>query len=69
MTFYRVDPTAADGAGDWVIHRQQDFGPAPVVRGAMTGGTKGRSERWFWRPPRAHGDIIADRTVSFLELF
>lgn len=24
--------------------------------------------RWF-RPPRAHGDIIEDRTVSFLELF
>lgn len=29
VTFYRGDPTAADGAGDWVIHRQQDFGPAP----------------------------------------
>jgi low temperature requirement protein LtrA len=25
--------------------------------------------RRFWLPPRAHGDIIADRTVSFLELF
>jgi hypothetical protein len=23
----------------------------------------------FWMPPRAHGDIIEDRTVSFLELF
>ncbi len=23
----------------------------------------------FWPPPRAHGDIIEDRTVSFLELF
>jgi low temperature requirement protein LtrA len=23
----------------------------------------------FWQPPRAHGDIIEDRTVSFLELF
>jgi low temperature requirement protein LtrA len=23
----------------------------------------------FWQPPRAHGDVIADRTVSFLELF
>lgn len=29
VTFYRVDPSAADGAGDWVTHKQQDFGPAP----------------------------------------
>jgi low temperature requirement protein LtrA len=25
--------------------------------------------RRFWLPPRAHGEIIEDRTVSFLELF
>ena len=25
--------------------------------------------RWFWKPPRAHGDILADRRVSNLELF
>ncbi len=25
--------------------------------------------RYFWLPPRAHGDVIEDRTVSFLELF
>jgi low temperature requirement protein LtrA len=25
--------------------------------------------RYFWRPPRAHGEIIAERSVSFLELF
>ena len=23
----------------------------------------------FWQPPRAHGDVIEDRAVSFLELF
>jgi hypothetical protein len=23
----RVDPEAADGAGDWVLVKQQDFGP------------------------------------------
>ena len=23
----------------------------------------------YWRPPRAHGDVIEDRSVSFLELF
>ncbi|MDQ2943587.1 MAG: ABC transporter substrate-binding protein [Candidatus Dormibacteraeota bacterium] len=29
VTFYRVDPSAVRGAGDWVIDKQQDFGPAP----------------------------------------
>jgi len=28
-----------------------------------------RLKRRFWQPPRAHGDVIEDRTVSFLELF
>ncbi len=37
--------------------------------GAMTDGTAGRFKRWFWRPPRAHGDIIEGRAVSSLELF
>ena len=23
----------------------------------------------FWQPPRAHGEVVEDRTVSFLELF
>ena len=23
---------------------------------------------WFWKPPRAHGDVVRDRSVSFLEL-
>lgn len=25
--------------------------------------------RYFWQPPRAHGQVIEDRSVSFLELF
>jgi low temperature requirement protein LtrA len=29
----------------------------------------GRLRQWLWRPPRPHGDPIAGRTVSFLELF
>ena len=29
----------------------------------------GRFKRWFWRPPRPHGETITDRTVSVLELF
>jgi low temperature requirement protein LtrA len=35
----------------------------------MTSETSGRFKRWFWRPPRAHGEFIADRQVSVLELF
>lgn len=29
VIFYRVDPSADDGNGDWVIDKQQDYGPAP----------------------------------------
>jgi branched-chain amino acid transport system substrate-binding protein len=29
VTLYRVEGSAANGAGDWVISKQQDFGPAP----------------------------------------
>jgi uncharacterized membrane protein len=36
---------------------------------AMTSETHGRLKRWFWRPPRPHGETIADRQVSVLELF
>ena len=35
----------------------------------MTDGTGGRLRQWLWSPPRAHGEIITDRTVSSLELF
>jgi low temperature requirement protein LtrA len=35
----------------------------------MTSEIPGRFKRWFWRPPRAHGEVIADRQVSNLELF
>ena len=34
----------------------------------MTDVTLGpRFKRWFWRPPRPHGETIAGRTVSVLE--
>jgi ABC-type branched-subunit amino acid transport system substrate-binding protein len=29
VTFFRIDPSAAGGMGDWVIAKQQDYGPAP----------------------------------------
>jgi DNA-binding SARP family transcriptional activator/ABC-type branched-subunit amino acid transport system substrate-binding protein len=29
VTFYRFDATAAGGAGDWIVFKKQDFGPAP----------------------------------------
>jgi low temperature requirement protein LtrA len=35
----------------------------------MPSPTVERFKRWFWRPPRAHGDVISHRTVSSLELF
>ena len=35
----------------------------------MTGERDGGFKRWFWRPPRPHGETIADRQVSNLELF
>jgi len=28
-----------------------------------------RFKRWFWQPPRAHGEIMRDRVVTNLELF
>jgi low temperature requirement protein LtrA len=34
----------------------------------MPGDTYARFKRWFWRPPRPHGQTIADRRVSPLEL-
>ncbi len=37
--------------------------------GAAARGTFNRFLSWFWRPPRAHGEIEAERRVSFLELF
>jgi low temperature requirement protein LtrA len=35
----------------------------------MTSEIPRRFKRWFWRPPRPHGESIADRQVSVLELF
>jgi low temperature requirement protein LtrA len=35
----------------------------------VTDGTRGRLRQWLWSPPRAHGEVIADRSVSSLELF
>ena len=43
---------------------------AGCVVDAVTDETlSGRFRRWLWRPPRPHGEPIAGRTVSFLELF
>src|SRR4029077_4795741 len=37
---------------------------------ALSDDTLGRRfKRWFWGPPRPPGEVIADRTVSALELF
>lgn len=37
--------------------------------GQSTTSTFRLFRRYFWRPPRAHGEVIEDRSVSFLELF
>ena len=37
--------------------------------GEGTSSTLNLFRRYFWKPPRAHGDVIEDRSVSFLELF
>jgi ABC-type branched-subunit amino acid transport system substrate-binding protein/class 3 adenylate cyclase len=29
VTFYRVDPSTADGKGDWVLDKEHDYGPPP----------------------------------------
>jgi ABC-type branched-subunit amino acid transport system substrate-binding protein len=29
VTFFRIDPSQAGGMGDWVIAKEQDYGPAP----------------------------------------
>ena len=49
--------------------RHVEPGPWSYVD-AVSDATLGRRfKRWFWRPPRPHGETIAGRTVSFLELF
>ena len=41
--------------------RGADAGPPMTLRAGL--------RRWFLRPPRPHGEVVEDRTVSFLELF
>ena len=35
----------------------------------LSWGSAAAFRRYFWQPPRAHGDVIEGREVSFLELF
>lgn len=43
--------------------------PTPRRRGPLSLTSASAFRRYFWQPPRAHGDIIEGREVSFLELF
>src|SRR5262245_36950727 len=43
--------------------------PGTMASHAPPGSAASQSRRWFWRPPRAHGEIETERRVSFLELF
>jgi low temperature requirement protein LtrA len=46
-----------------------DDGASEAVVSAAGAEPAMRLRDWLWRPPRAHGETIADRTVSALELF
>lgn len=43
--------------------------PDRVGHRAVSWASAGAFGRSFWQPPRAHGDVIVGREVSFLELF
>ena len=60
----RLDP-----AGVVQVDAEHPARPERWSTDAMTSETRGRFKRWFWRPPRPHGETIADRQVSNLELF
>lgn len=43
--------------------------PHPKEGSPRSRASAGALRRHFWQPPRAHGDVIEGRDVSFLELF
>jgi len=43
--------------------------PDPTGSIPLSWGSVAAFRRYFWQPPRAHGDVIEGREVSFLELF
>jgi low temperature requirement protein LtrA len=43
--------------------------PDPLRSAALSWASAAAFRRYFWQPPRAHGDVIEGREVSFLELF
>lgn len=43
--------------------------PKPCTSGPVSLMPASAFRRYFWQPPRAHGDVIEGREVSFLELF
>lgn len=43
--------------------------PDPEGSAPLSWAAAAAFRRYFWRPPRAHGDVIEGREVSFLELF
>lgn len=43
--------------------------PQPAPNGQLSWTSARAFFRYFWQPPRAHGDVIEGREVSFLELF
>jgi low temperature requirement protein LtrA len=67
-----VGQLEAPAARCGLAREQSQAGSRPLADGyvdAVTDGTRGRLTQWLWSPPRAHGEVITDRTVSPLELF
>ena len=70
------DPSCGDASreeglshGPRPARMSQPDAPTDGRAAAAQPSAVGRFRRWFWRPPRAHGEIEAERRVSFLELF
>ena len=42
--------------------------PARQASARLSWESAAAFRRYFWQPPRAHGDVIEGREVSFLEL-
>ena len=43
--------------------------PDPLGSARISRASAAAFRRYFWQPPRAHGEVIEGREVSFLELF
>src|SRR6476661_8164005 len=69
MTRTLVSIAALPGGDDSSSLGRDELRTAYAPASDMTATTKGQFKRWLTAPPRPHGAILKDRTVSNLELF